>query len=85
MTECRDSYGAPVDTTEAIIGAIDQVLGAENADDSQIVSLKALSLESVADGGSESPHPEEGDNAQKTKTKKQKKQKEKKRKTNRLL
>ncbi len=78
MAECRDSDSAPVDTTEAIIGAINQVLGAENSDDSQLVSLKMRSLESASNGGSETPLPLGGDNTQKTKTRKQKKQKNKK-------
>ncbi len=77
MTECRDSDGAPVDTTDDISGAIDRVLGAENSNNSQIVSLKALSLESVSNGDSEAPLPLRGDNAQKTKPKNKKKIKRK--------
>ena len=75
MTECSDSNDAPVDTTDDIIGAIDRVLGAENSDDRQIVSLKALSLESASNGDAGAPLSLGGDNAQKTKRKKNKKPK----------
>ncbi len=55
MTDCSDSSGAPVDTADDLISAIDQVVGGGNSDGSQIASLEALHLESASNGGS-SPH-----------------------------
>ncbi len=80
MTECRDSDGAPVGPTDDIIGAIDRVLGAENSDNSQIVSLKALSLESASNGDTEAPLPPGEDTSQKGKNKRQKTKKKNKNK-----
>ncbi len=54
------------------------MLGAENSDDSQIVNLRALHMESASNGGSESPLPLGAEDAQNSKPKKKKKQKKSK-------
>ncbi len=75
MTDRMEDDGDPVGTCDEIIHDFEQVLGADQSDDSQTVGLKTLSIESVDEGASESPPPQEGGNSQKSKKKSKNKKK----------
>ncbi len=55
MTNHVVSDSAPVDTHVNLLTVIEQVLGPEHSDDSQISGLKGLSLGESSTGGSETP------------------------------